>query len=394
MTPTIQVCLVSEQPMPNLLPVLDKAHRPDKVILLVSDRMQEQATNLEQVFGRLQIKCERVFVSAYDANAIQETLLELLADNETNDISLNVTGGTKIMAIVAQDVFRGFGKPVFYINAVNDQILKMPDNTSGGAAANQFAETKLNVTLKLDILLAAHGWQVISQETPKPLEGNSLEYVKSIIENIQKPEYSGAVAMMNGLAAHSEQTRTLRFELTERENGHGSFRDLLQNAIDAGLIKEDNAYGNILYFSSPESRAFLMGVWLEHYTFDQVRRLRQKIGLQDEALNLKIEKINKLASNEMDVVFVAKNQLYVIECKTAIMKQESQTGDGTKGTDAIYKLEALAKSQGGLRTNKMLISFRELNNADIRRAKSNNIQIVGPETMRRLGEVIGEWVNK
>ena len=47
-TMRIHVCLVSAQPIPNLIPLRMEELRPDKVILLVSSDMKIQADRLER----------------------------------------------------------------------------------------------------------------------------------------------------------------------------------------------------------------------------------------------------------------------------------------------------------------------------------------------------------
>jgi len=42
----VHVCLVSEQLLPNLLPVLDSESRPKEVVLLVTPRMASEAERL------------------------------------------------------------------------------------------------------------------------------------------------------------------------------------------------------------------------------------------------------------------------------------------------------------------------------------------------------------
>ncbi len=106
---TTHLCLVSAQATPNLLPVLDEAWRPKKVVLACSAQMKHAAVGLRSV---IQAKCPGLGVetlnlpNAYDYTALSDTFLTYLAEHADDNIALNVTGGTKLMAVAAQEVFR------------------------------------------------------------------------------------------------------------------------------------------------------------------------------------------------------------------------------------------------------------------------------------------------
>ena len=104
----IHLCLVSDQPIPNLLLIVNAVTRPDKVVLAVTTDMQKKHKDkyLKDVLKKyvkdieeLQIedpydiqKCCKVFV---------EWLLQQMAANPGAEICLNTTGGTKPMSLGA-----------------------------------------------------------------------------------------------------------------------------------------------------------------------------------------------------------------------------------------------------------------------------------------------------
>ncbi|MDQ6951772.1 MAG: hypothetical protein Q9M26_08915 [Mariprofundales bacterium] len=51
MIPRTHLCLVSGQPNSNLTPLLDRAFKPQQVILLVSPDMRQRAAWLQQTIG-------------------------------------------------------------------------------------------------------------------------------------------------------------------------------------------------------------------------------------------------------------------------------------------------------------------------------------------------------
>ena len=119
------LCLVSAQATPNLLPLLDEAWRPKNVVLACSTGMKNKAADLCSFLktkGNISIDILDL-PNAYDYTALSEAFLNYLASREQDDIALNVTGGTKLMAVAAQEVFRSAGKPVFYVNVETDEVI-------------------------------------------------------------------------------------------------------------------------------------------------------------------------------------------------------------------------------------------------------------------------------
>lgn len=384
----VQVIMVSGQPTPNMLPMLDKEIRPEKIIMLTSAGMQEKAEQIEAFCARKHIKTERIDIDAYNTDSIEQTILELLENNSEEDIALNITGGTKIMAIIAQEIFRQYDKPVFYINIENDSIIELPNHMQARSTISTF-----NPRLKINDLLVMHNWEEEIRQKPKPLEGGRAEYVSQLVARITEKNFSLAIGTLNSYATTAKDRKKQEITIDAADSDKKSFTALLQLAMDAGLIEHRSEPFDTIRFCTEEDREFICGGWLEHHIFDEIRKLRGKIGISDEAMNLKV-KSSKETSNELDVAFIAQNQLYVIECKTANLKHKDRDIKQTKGTEAIYKLDAIAEKLGGMRTNTMLVSYRKIGDADKKRAAQYNIKLLYPENFHRLGEVLTEWVKK
>lgn len=92
--------------------------------------------------------------------------------------------------------------------------------------------------------------------------------------------------------------------------------------------------------------------------------------------------------NEMDVAFMARNRLFVIECKTARMDAEQHT----EANDTLFKLAEVCRRVGGLGTRGMLASYRPLRDAEKKLASALNIDLVCGTELARLDEKIKVWV--
>ena len=113
----IHVCLVSAQAAPNLLPILDSEFKPKKAIFLVSKAMKQRAEYLAKTFEKLNVKVELKNISdEFNFGLMEDEIFKLVEEYENESIALNVTGGTKLMSIAAENAFSALGKPIFYID--------------------------------------------------------------------------------------------------------------------------------------------------------------------------------------------------------------------------------------------------------------------------------------
>ena len=390
MTPyDTHLCLVSAQATPNLLPVLDENWRPQRVVLACSAQMKEAAQNLRQV---IQTKGGGIVVDlldlpdAYDYAALSDAFLSYLAEHADENIALNVTGGTKLMAVAAQEVFRSARKPVFYVNLESDEVLVIGEKASS---------RPLRAKLKVHEMLAAHGYRVSTQQQPQI--GRELrDLTARLIDHVVGA--GRALGALNALARAARDNK-LRAELSPSQQDSRALGEIVALFADAGLLHQ---HGSALIFKSEESRAFANGGWLEAHVFEALQSLRSQVeGLSDVAMGVRISFAGGTAKpqgndrNEIDVAFLYRNTLHLIECKTANLAQAGNADD-SKATEAIYKMESLLKL-GGLRTRGMVVDYRgELakSEANQKRAAEAGIAIVSGAQLKDFkGAISRLWLS-
>lgn len=371
------VCIVSGQPAPNLLPLLDDSLKPERVVLLVTPQMKEKAAHLERVIASMGIRVDTIALeAAEDFDDIQDKLLNLLQQHESGHIALNATGGTKWMVIAAQEVFRINGSPVFYVSIENDTVLFL-----GG----QQKSFKLQHRINLETFLKSQGYSLVGESKPQGLLSEHRELCQQLVMKVS--EWEGALGQLNYLAARAEENRTLHVSVSELKQGeHPHLSALLAEFRSAGLLERGNE--NIVKFSDAASRTFANGGWLEAYVNSLLNRLKSEKVLQDSArLNLRV-KTSSNTTNEIDVAFMAKNHLHIIECKT---KRLAGSQTGAAGTEALYKLDSIS-ALGGLGTRSMLVSYRKLGEADRQRAEDLRIKVVEGQGIQTLKTRLKEWI--
>ena len=368
--------LVSGQPTPNLTPALDPVTAPQRIILLVSPDMHRYADWLTEIYQPRGLKIERWLVdNSWDSEHIQSRLLELLEceTQEGRDLALNATGGTKVMSIAAYEAFRAYGLPVYYVHPERDLLMWMHPQKR---PPHQLADR-----IRIADFIKAHGGQVISRgdiQVPPAYR----EFAQQLIDEIDY--YSDALGVLNWYANSAE--RDLRSEKLEaRHLRFSALQDLVDKLDSLGVLRLRDKY---LVFSDEKARFFANGGWLEQYVFASLNGLKTQLpAIQDTAQGVEIIHAGG-SKNELDVVFLADNHLYLIECKAKTFKRD----DTVSGANTLYKLDSLADTLGGLQARAMLISYKELSPFDAQRARDLRIAMLHGRQLQSLQTHLHHWI--
>jgi hypothetical protein len=116
----IIVSLIGEQPIPNLLPI--RYQPPQAVVLIHSDRTERAARRLERLLpgDREPVYCP---ASAYDIQATGRDLGKLIERRgwTATELTFNLTGGTKSMALATYLVAAEWQAPFLYLQSEGKQ---------------------------------------------------------------------------------------------------------------------------------------------------------------------------------------------------------------------------------------------------------------------------------
>lgn len=372
----VHIMLVSAQAAPNLLPALDPDLKPREAVLLVSAPMRERADALARVLQEAKVKttCERLD-NEHDYDALSARLLDLAASRDGQSIALNVTGGTKLMALAAQSIAHEAGWPVFYVDADTDEVIWI--------GANAPPPHRLTEQLRLRHYLAAYGFDSDKRELP-PLPPGHDDLIQTLLLQIGSLEVP--LAKLNWLAQQAQDRHSLSVELDTRQRESSGLEALLRNFEDADLLRVE---AGRLSFSDSASRDYVKGGWLERHVFATVCRCRAELGIRDQAANLELRDHTGL-SNELDIAFMARNRLFVIECKTARMDRP----EAPKANDTLFKLAEVSRRVGGLGTRGLLASYRPLRPSEYRLAQALGIELACGSELANLDDRLRRWVHR
>ena len=370
---SVHIMLVSDQAAANLLPALDAVLKPTHAVLLVSKRMAQRANHIANVLTENGIKTQQVQLEdEHDMVALEHAVLEVAArvDGE-KDIVVNLTGGTKLMALAVQSVAQAAHWPAFYLDIDTDSVVWL-DKTK--------PSHKLTQQLRLRHYLGGYGFALKDGiERPQP-NASWQVLMTDLIQNVGSLEEP--IGQLNYLCQVAD--KTLRVKLTRQQNDSLSLDALLRKFEEKKLLKRQ---GEELIFASEDARRFASGGWIEHHVYQTVCSVTGDLLVRDKAANLQVTDSSG-QPNEMDVAFMARNRLFVIECKTAKMNN----ADDTKANDTLYKLSENCRRIGGAGTRGMLATYRPLRESEQRLAKALQIEVVSSRELARLDERLKQWV--
>jgi len=312
--------------------------------------------------------------NCWDIILIMNTIDHFLQQNKHDSIALNLSCGTKPMAIAAQKVFSKYQKPIFYVNEKTDDLVFFSEDNETHTELIQ-----LNDILNLQDYLLSFGIKVNQKYKEVKVTKDTMLICSQLIEHIEY--FKKSLILLNGYAYKA--TSKLKIDIAEKDFNNKQFKDLIDLFVQANFC---SLKGKELSFTNQENRFFCNGGWLEEYVFGIVKNLQQYMPIQDVAMGIEVLTSNQ-SKNEIDVAFIANNRFFMIECKT-----QSYHGYKKKqATNIMYKLDTL-KDYAGVRTKAMLVSFYDIPLSNFNRAKDYDIHIVDFNKLKNLENLIINWI--
>ena len=374
MKATTHVLLISDQAAPNLLAALDPDLKPKEAVLVTSRKMRRRAEALGGVLRDVGITVETVDLDdEHDFAGLEKALLEIADVRNGPSVALNVTGGTKLMALAAKSIAEAANWGVFYVDVDTDEVIVLDHDRP--------TRRKLSEHLRLRHYLRSYGFAIEGDIEHRGVEPRHRELLQTLIIQVGRMEQ--ALGQLNWLGQTCENKRTLRVELSPPQRDNHDLDALLRNFEGAGVL---TVTGDTLQFTSEADRSFACGGWLEQYMYDALTEAHGELGVRDKASNLTVADASGV-KNEIDVAFLARNRLFMIECKTARMDRP----EAPKANETLFKLAEISKRVGGLGARGMLAPYRRLRESERRLASALNIEVICDTELAQTRERLKRW---
>lgn len=315
----IVISILSDQLIPNVLFIKQMGEKGDIHIFLSSKEMEQKHKSriLAQSLNLGDKQYRTIVIDQNSPSLILQVLeKEFPKEKQHSNLVINITGGTKMMSQMAHFYFRGFDKTTIYYWPIGEKYVEQ--------LHPEFKRIEIEnpVQLNLKTYLAAHGYSFTQAERPDR-------------------DYHAAEELYRKVITYG----------------------------DAALVSEISKATNTEY--KENDKGYLSGGWFEVWLYFT---LKKELQLKDSqiGLNLKIKneasKRGSESDNELDVAFVYKNTLYILECKVYTRKQLT----GKRITDAIYKISSVRQSLG-LKAAAMVFILSPFGNSRGRRNTTNDL---------------------
>ncbi|TCP13234.1 uncharacterized protein DUF1887 [Bisgaardia hudsonensis] len=389
----IHFCLVSDQAAANLLPILDNNFKPKEAIFLVSKSREKKAEYLKSAFKDKGITVIIEYLeNEFNLDLLEKNFLTIIEKYKEKNIALNATGGTKLMSIIGVKIFDAIKKPIFYLNTSNNEIIFVSKEN------NQYRSEKLQTRNDLEIYFSSYGFK-INRSTSKEKVQINIPEIECFIQEYKK--YKELIPKLNSYASkvkNNKKENKYKVKINEQDEKINDIEKLLVKLNKNNLIEYNQ--DKIINFKNDQIISFIKGGWLELYIYDKTKSLLNSDNIEeiekiiDCNITIKYPEYNKDEEedhsdnlgkkNEFDIVFITKNCLHIIECKTGKIK-------GDTADKILYKLHAL-KNYGGLMTKTCLVTYSEVSQVVKNKADHLRIKIIQGNEINNLENELQKWI--
>lgn len=311
------VTMVSEQAAPNVQYIKEFAHEVS-TYLFISTRRMDKDNKVQSIIDACLLDESKYQVDTVDEECLSDILNSLTKAvihekfSETDGYIVNCTLGTKIMSIALYEFFK---------DKQNALLLYSPINTN---RYRSVLDNSINKTFTARITVPeyvrSYGIQI--QGTGSPHFDSSAYCDKLFSKFIEFTDVHFSILMHLQNDRNQEYRKKGLADVTVIE-GLTEFLAYLEfpRVQEAALSKAEVKY--------------LTGGWFEEWTYYQIK---ERLQLETEEIVLGLNtRIN--AANDLDVVFMYKNNIHIIECKTLMDDKYLQES-------TIYKSGALIDKFG------------------------------------------------
>lgn len=376
---SLQVCLVSEQLQPNALGILHQ--RPRKVICICTQAMGANGVEarLREFLAEEGIAYEsRSCPDETDIEGLREAAMELAAELEgQGEAVINLTGGTKLMALAFFELFGGEGFQRIYVDTRRNRVLHL---------GPQPRIEPLRSLLNVKRVLKLQGGRI--DRTAAPLGAAYREAAEFLTQLAGLGERAGPVyAGLHAVARQAMDASGRKLLKPNQRFDHAPDARIVEalEALHGHDLRWDSASRGV-HFQSIEAARFLNGGWLEK----RIEDAAHAAGLHDAAAGVEVLwsglAAGQPARNEFDLLVTYRNHALVIEAKASL-----DVENASKGSGFVHKLVALSETAAGHFAERWLVTAQPVEPQVRKLAQSLRVVLVAGNDLAGLQRRFASW---
>ncbi len=361
MSKKIIISIISEQSVPNL--VLIKNNKDAEYFInIVTDKMKKYSTFIQKAINHnnsIQGQFIDIEIKKEDENNIINIQNEFKKYedkfNTTEEILVNITGGTKILAIA---LYEYFNNNSHYKNKCSFLYLNKDNTSTSYNIVNTNNIINMQQQLTLTEYLNSYGLDIMNPQDTKP------KYKKEIAKYIMATTYkykdarkilSDITMTINNVIEDDDIINIDNLNTTyfKKANLKQSDIDTLKSYLNTLFEKFEQfnsinineiPYKVLKYIHSIFFEEYIYYKIYKHLPYSQNKEKYIKTGVKlffnnTVENNIQEKTVEKEHNDqELDILFIYNNTVYYIECKTFV--------DSKLAIKSMYKQDSIAKKMG------------------------------------------------
>ena len=331
----VHITLVGGQPAPVYNGII--ATQPEKVVFVYSDKSREVA---ERISKEVKLPSERRKVDPVDLNDIEKKVLQCAEQFKNDDVSVNISSGTKPWAFYFAKIFGQMPNATLFYVDQNNTLWNLTDKSSR------------KVDFDMDAQFRLLGNRLTNFKRFSELDDNDKACVDKIelLRNHSVSEFNELVSYFNKHKNATQYATSNGSQLTWSKTAK-SFRCCVRNKKGREITVE---------LQSRHVRTLLLNTgWFEYKVATILSRWDKS---SDIRLNCKFPASNNAPKNEIDIIVNAGDKLLFVECKTQIHEI----------TD-IDKFSAAVKNYGGMSSKALFVTDAPMSDVAQEKCADNGI---------------------
>lgn len=311
---SLLVSLVSDQTIPNVQ-IIKEFDNITNYLFVTSEGMEKKGTR-RWIINTCNIKESNstyIEVNEYDFSDISQKLESFNFDSY-NNVIVNLTGGTKVMTMVAEEFFKNIGADIYYVTGRNNEYIKVFPKRGQTLFSFSRKTTLSEYLTSYGFTFSQPSQTLFSLETARPIV-DFYSCDKNLDDHIEALKY------INQQRSKEKGVSTEKYHIV---------KDFL-TAIHFNPAEPEKL--------NKKEVKYLSGEWFEEFVGLSIKK---ELNLNDDNLFIGCEISKEISSeknknkadsllggdakisndsftNEMDVMFMYDGRFYSIECKSSII---------------------------------------------------------------------------
>ena len=321
-----QIAILGGQILPVYWGVLEK--QPQIVELIYTKETRGLVNVIKNQFKSIKFNTHQV--EPYDFKGIKELVEDVVITNEDHQFQLNLTSGTKVMALACQSVFKTLELDVFYIDQ-NNRLFDLKKE--------EFTDLKSN--LSIDTLIKLSGHNNFTSAKWSDYNKKEIEFANKILNFTRNN--SGLTTLFGVVRKKFTKSYEKQYGSIESIKSFSLNTSNSRVSWNSSKLKIKLKNDTLECSSNKAFKIVFGGLWWEILIAEATNKWA-KAKEQLMSVSIQTKKDVALTKNEIDIVLNTGQNFIFIECKSGYVKQED-----------INKMRAVKRLYGGIGSKSILI---------------------------------------